>query len=54
MKHNCITDLRTSKWSTPPGYINHGVLDKIHNDYGYWHDGGYWITIYNPKNKRRK
>ena len=26
MKYNCITDLRTSKWSTPPGYINHGVL----------------------------
>lgn len=45
MKHNCITDLRTCKWSTPPGYINHGVLDKIHNDYGYWHDGGYFFYV---------
>ena len=45
MKHNCITNLRTSKWSTPPGYINHGVLDKIHNDYGYWHDGGYFFYV---------
>ena len=22
-----------------------GVLDKIHNDYGYWHDGGYFFYV---------
>ena len=39
-----VTTLMVRDYCGNKEYRN-GVLDRIHNDYGYWHDGGYFFYV---------